>query len=109
VHDLGDEQQRCESVLGLLLPPSLVSTMRQTIANVPSSPEASAPSTSPTGGRSRGRRGSASLDVISTGGERFAEAFSDASVLFAESAWAGLGPWRGGSKSGCYSGGGHNM
>ena len=91
VRDLGVEQQRCESVLGLLLPPSLVTTMQSNIAlRAPAgSPDASFHSSASGGSRSTGRRGSASLDVISTGGERFAEAFADASVLFAEGASAG--------------------
>ena len=78
---IAEEKQRCERVLGLLLPPTLVAAQRAVIIRAAAL----------TGGDSCDSLGTgASIaeremqSVVSVGGERFAEAFDSASILFAE-------------------------
>jgi len=87
LNEIAAEQQRCERVLGLLLPPTLVSPMRDVVVEAVAGPGAS------TLGTRSGRTTSSVyhagmesvvIDVVSVGEERFAEAYQSASVLFAE-------------------------
>ena len=86
LREIAAEQQRCERVLGMLLPPTLVASMRSVVV------EAAAEDGSGPGGRGSSSSSSSDtersgvLNVVSVGSERFAEAFESASVLFAEGA-----------------------
>ena len=88
LREIADEQQRCERVLGLLLPSTLVSSMHTVVVEAKAGsnrgerpaggrrPAAGSWATSPTD--------SGVIDVVSVGEERFADSFQSASVLFAE-------------------------
>ena len=105
--DIAVEQSNCERVLGLLLPPTLVtSSLKNVVVEAgggpgaggartegPSSPTAANPGGSQGASLGGGRADyldspdeSGVLDVVAIGSERFAEAFESASVLFAEGA-----------------------
>ena len=80
VRAITEEKQRCERVLGLLLPPTLVTSMRNAIVKA-----AALAADENFDSRGEGAAsGNEMQTVVSVSGERFAEAFSSASVLFAE-------------------------
>ena len=100
--EIEGEQSHCERVLGLLLPPTLVtSSLKNVVVEAWGGPgeggaraEPPSPTAANVAGRSLGGRAGEGgpsddndvLDVVAIGSERFAEAFDSASVLFAEGA-----------------------
>ena len=87
--EIAAEQQRCERVLSLLLPPTLVTSVGGVVvaaaageadhADLARHPDGWSATVSPSDTIDSGV-----IDVVSIGAERFAEAFESASVLFAE-------------------------
>ena len=90
--EIAAEQQRCERVLGLLLPPTLVNKMRSVVVEAAvgngNASRRSSGGSVDSGSPAAASMGSGDLiDVVTVGAaERFAEAFESASVLFAEGA-----------------------
>ena len=76
--EIAAEQHRCEQVLGMLLPPTLVASWRSVAV------KAATDNAITVDGRADHALGVPG--VVSAGEERFAEAFESASVLFAEGA-----------------------
>ena len=81
VKAITDEKQRCERVLGLLLPPTLVAAQRAVIIKAAALTSGDSCDSLGTGASVAERE---MQSVVSVGGERFAEAFDSASILFAE-------------------------
>ena len=73
------EKLRCEKVLGLLLPPTLVTSMRAVIVRAAAHTIGDSFDNNESGGSEP-----AVKSVVSVGDERFAEAFDSASIMFAE-------------------------
>ena len=76
---IADEKQRCEKVLGLLLPPTLVTSMRAVIVKAAALNIGDSFDSADTGSSEHEVE-----RVASVGDERFAEAFDSASIMFAE-------------------------
>ena len=86
--EIAAEQQRCERVLGMLLPPTLVSSYRSVVVDAAKGDVSISDGRKSRGNEDPGSSGKGVavnvLSVVSAGSERFAEAFESASVLFAE-------------------------